>query len=513
MTTDELLTRYDVDLAHARHVADLALAVFDATRSLHAVPKGQRGLLEVGALLHNVGMTTDPPQHHIVGRDIVLGAQLDGFDEDERAVVACLVSFHRKKVRPNLEPAYLRLSKRHQQVALRLAAILRVADGLDYSESQATRIADCQIDTTGVCLQLSGPHAASDGARAVEKSDLWQKAFGVPVRVSIDETIPQALPEPDEASFEPQAETRYQPTPQVTLAEITRQALRRHFRHLLAQERAVRADDDIEAVHQFRVATRRLRATLAVAAEVAPVDQIRAFRRAIQRVARVAGVVRDCDVFLAQIAGYSAEHATYNGHGNPAAGLDPLQSALQRDRSAAHARLIERLDGSRYAEFKREFAAFMTDDATGWNTRLRVRDLAGSMLWRRYEELRAHEVDFDPVDLTQTDSEALHAARISGKRLRYLIEIFGETTTQPVKPLLEPLVALQDRFGELQDAAVAINYVNKLNLSADQRAGLVDYLARRTADHEYALQAVPAHWEKVMSATYRRRLMEFIVKL
>src|SRR5262249_25814303 len=82
------------------------------------------------------------------------------------------------------------------------------------------------------------------------------------------------------------------------IAEAARRQLRRFFDKLLAREDAVRDGEDIEDVHQMRVATRRIRASLQVVEGVYDRQLIRRFRRGLRRVARSLGLVRDGDVFL-----------------------------------------------------------------------------------------------------------------------------------------------------------------------------------------------------------------------
>lgn len=541
LTVDILLDRYAVDMAHARCVADLALQLFDAGAELHRLSPRARELLELGALLHNVGMTSDPEQHHIIGRDIVLGHDLADLDEDERAILACMVAFHRKKVRPALEPAYLCLGKKAQQLALRLSALLRVADGLDYSQSQTTQLVSCSVSPGVMLLSLTGPYAAGDGARAVAKADLWSKVFGSSLTATVEaepqpvEDAPAAengqaassavpplepdLPEqPAQAPVNGLPSAVYRLTPDLSLAEAGRTLLRRYFRRLLAEERDVRADKGPEAIHQMRVASRRLRATLTVLHEVAPPQHVRSFSKEVRRLAQAAGAVRDCDVFMAQVRSYADTLPAERR-----AEVQPLVDALERDRAAARVRLLDRLDTTRHAQFKRNFAAFMTDEADEWQTHLRIRDQAGSLIWRRYEALRAHEtmLDFD-LDLpdaeenhaaAQRQNLALHEARIDGKRLRYVLDVFEEVLGERAAPIIEPLVALQDYLGALQDIAVALAYVTALEVDDAARPGLAAYCASRQAERTGLLAGLPQRWEKLMSATYRRKVMEAIVKL
>lgn len=519
MTLETLFEQYAVDRDHARHVADLALVLFDTLGDVHGLAPETRRLLELGALLHNVGLTSDPQLHHTVGRDIVLNADLEALTSEERAIVACLVAFHRKKARPDEEPTYIGLKKKDQAVALRLAALLRVADGLDYSGSQTTRIHACESGKEQVLLHLSGSVAAEDGARAVKKADLWRKVFGQQLlfgQIPLEgegETDQVEQPSPNGVEH-PVADQGEEPLPQAPgtgvtpLAEVGRGMLRRHFHKLLAQERGVREDKDIEAVHQLRVATRRLRAVLAGLSVVAPPKQVRAHRKALSRLARSSSAVRDCDVFLAQVEQYAA--------GLPEeqrSGLEPLIAALRRDRAVARTALLKQLASKRYDDFKRAFALFMSSTLEEWNRTLRVRDVAGSTIWQTYEALRAHEVTLDFQQGAANVAVALHDARISGKRFRYLLEMFAEALGPDASLVIDPLKDLQEHLGALQDVEVATAYVAGLDLTAAERLPLEAYIASREAERDRLLADLPRIWDEVMGEGYRYKLMELIIRL
>lgn len=499
-----LFTHYDVPEAHVRHVASLSLTLFDAVRQRCNLPKKARALLEAGALLHDVALETDPSQHHTLGRDIVLNTALPGLSEEERAVVACMVAFHRKKVRASTEPAFVRLDRKSQQLALSLAALLRVADGLDYSHTQTTHIVKCAFDKERVTLHLEGPHAEGDGSRALKKADLWHKVLPIQVTVTAAAEQQPAAGEPASPARSSRAHefTSAAPAlPENTLAEAGRRLLRSYFQSLLAEERTVRKDTDIEGVHEMRVATRRLRAAFPIIKEVAPDEQVQSFNKYIRKVARALGSVRDGDVFLDQVTRYLKTQTEEQQRG-----MQPLLLALRSDRQEAFIRLIALLDSQPYASFKRNFAAFVTDNANGWDTHLRVRDRVGSILWQRYEALRAYETHFDTHDMTATESEVLHDARIAGKQLRYLFDLFGAEFGPKTEALVAPLKELQDCLGALQDIVVAKDYVATLKVSSSERAALDAYVASREAEHSRLLAEFPRHWKALTAETYRRDL-------
>jgi CHAD domain-containing protein len=498
---DDLLSIYDVDLAHARHVADLALLTFDAVAERYGIAASGRRLLEVGALLHNVGMTTDPPQHHLVGRDIVLRHVIDDLDQRDQSIVACMVAFHRKKVRPQIEPAFLSLGKKGQAEALQLSAILRVADGLDYSHTQTTRIAALAPAESGLALTLEGPHAAADGAQAIAKADLWRKIFDEPLAAAGAETDPPpAVAQADESAAEAPLLPRWYAAADAPLAELGRVLLRRHMRQMLRTEGAVRADRNIEDIHALRVSTRRLRATLRLLAPVAPAAAVRPIQKAIRRLARAAGAVRDGDVLIAHLA---ASRAALPEELH--AGLADLAADLVAARAKAYARLIALFDSDGHAAFKADLADLLHSGA-GWDDTPRVRDLAGSTIWRHYEALRAHDRDGIPQG-----GDEMHAMRIDAKKLRYVLEIFTESFGERAAPVIAQLAAFQDELGALNDIAVARS---ALAILGERNHDAVNaYLALREAQGQTALAALTSRWSKVGDAAYRRKLMDLIIRL
>jgi exopolyphosphatase/guanosine-5'-triphosphate,3'-diphosphate pyrophosphatase len=80
--------RFNFDEAHARHTARLALDLFDQLANLHGLPASARGLLEAAALLHDVGHAVSPTRHHKHTFYLVSSADIPGFSDHERLLVA-----------------------------------------------------------------------------------------------------------------------------------------------------------------------------------------------------------------------------------------------------------------------------------------------------------------------------------------------------------------------------------------------------------------------------------------
>jgi inorganic triphosphatase YgiF len=449
---DELLARHHASHAHAYHVADLALALFNLAGPIHEINSKKRSLLRMGALLHDVGTTVDEANHHLAGRDIILD-ELPWKDTSERAVVACLAAFHRKKVRPDLEPAYLFLGKKDRHTALTLAALLRVADGLDYTHTQSTLIRASERDGSDMALYVTGAHSAENSDRARKKASLWRKHLHGKLRIVPDADGDAAEedttePESDKPESRSKLAARTATSSYEPVALVGRRLLRGLFQRMLIEEQGVRNNgEEIEPVHQMRVAIRRMRAVLQLIGNVVPAKPARRFRKELQRVAKALSPVRDADVFLEHLGQY-VEHVADEDR----SGMAVLSGTLQRERVEARYELLAFLESERYADFKREFAAFLVGDPVGWDMTPRVRDLVGGMLWRRYEKLRAYELHITfEGELDDQQEDALHQMRIAGKHLRYVLDTFSGTFADHADQCIEPLKELQDHLDETFD--------------------------------------------------------------
>ncbi|HLW72336.1 MAG TPA: Ppx/GppA phosphatase family protein [Candidatus Binataceae bacterium] len=128
-----LAARFLDDNAHGRHVARLALSLFDATALVLGLNGDARELLEYAALLHDVGHAVDHDRHNRHSYYLIKNAELLGFDQDEIDVIALAARSHRKQG-GQLDSSELRgLDAGRRRTVRGLAAILRVADALDRS--------------------------------------------------------------------------------------------------------------------------------------------------------------------------------------------------------------------------------------------------------------------------------------------------------------------------------------------------------------------------------------------
>ena len=134
-----LLVRYAGDEAHADRVASFALQIFDVLKPLHKLASEDRNLLEYAALVHDIGYHISAESHHKHTYYLITQSRLPGFSVEDQHFIALIGRYHRK-TRPKLEhQEFAELSTINRRRLRLLAAILKIADGLDRSHAGVVR--------------------------------------------------------------------------------------------------------------------------------------------------------------------------------------------------------------------------------------------------------------------------------------------------------------------------------------------------------------------------------------
>ena len=444
-----LCTKYGVDMAHARDVAQHALAIFDATQVLHKRSVRASELLEAGALLHNVGLVQDVENHHIAGRDIIIVAPLEGFEPAERAMLACIVLFHRRSVNAVREPLFVALSASEREDTLHVAAIMRVADGLDRSQSQTTAIDEICITTDGALLiRTSGPHSHEDAAAAARKADLWRDLVG-PLRAHGRLTAAGIAAD-------------------MPLTHAARRILQYHADQIMPDPQMDEwASFDVGAwpaprVKTMRIAVRRIRQDLRIFADQFKRRPAYLLAKGARSLASVLSDAREMDMLLARAKDFTravASDSTPDSARPPDAldapdAPDALIDEWKAQRRAARNRLSDYLQTDGHVRWCRLLAECVADDDFCKRRSLKVGEpslVRHSMHVLLCEHLRAVKAyDVLPDVPSPTD---LHAVRIVVKRLRYFVDALQEVLSpDQARAILNACVEAQRTFGEANDA-------------------------------------------------------------
>jgi exopolyphosphatase / guanosine-5'-triphosphate,3'-diphosphate pyrophosphatase len=172
------------DARHAEQVRRLALELFDGLGPLVRPEPGDRELLESASLLHDVGYHIAYERHHKHSYHLISYAELPGFSAHELRLIAAIARYHRGALPKARHEAMHDLAGADRERVARLAAILRLADGLDRSRGRRVRSMELALEGPRLTLCLSG-----DGSLEVEvhgagrKTDLFEAVFGVRVDV------------------------------------------------------------------------------------------------------------------------------------------------------------------------------------------------------------------------------------------------------------------------------------------------------------------------------------------
>ena len=138
-----------------------------------------RVLLEAAAMLHDVGHMVSHRGHHKHGEYLALNGDIQGLDGHDRCIVAAAVRYHNRKSTPNNDhSAYSALNNSEKRIARRLAAILRIAEGLDHSHRQRIQDLRASFQRGAVTIQLRTRGDATEDIRDAERSsNLFEREF------------------------------------------------------------------------------------------------------------------------------------------------------------------------------------------------------------------------------------------------------------------------------------------------------------------------------------------------
>jgi len=253
----------------------------------------------------------------------------------------------------------------------------------------------------------------------------------------------------------------------LTVGQVAFAVMREQFGVFLSHEPGTRLGEDPEALHDMRVASRRMRAAMRIFKDALPVRS-RKLRDELKWIAGVLGEVRDLDVQLEQLEGWVAEASPEDREP-----LGELRGVLEEKREKARKSMLRALDSRRYERFVNSCSEFLQRGPSRRSKAARrpVLEVGPEILGRRYHKVKKAG---DRISKDSTPGE-YHELRKKGKRLRYALEFHSDIYGKPAKDLTKSLKSLQDVLGGHQDAEVAIAQLRELAPPTDgrrRRAGL-----------------------------------------
>jgi CHAD domain-containing protein/uncharacterized protein YjbK len=251
--------------------------------------------------------------------------------------------------------------------------------------------------------------------------------------------------------------------PKSTMADVVGASIQAGFGRILDNEYFLRAAEDDpppEAIHQTRVATRRLRSDLQTFKSLLDPLWVRHTRSDLKWLGDVLGLVRDVDV-LGPHLDLSSSPATGDTNG-----VADLRLQLRHQRSAGAEKVADALQSERYFLLLDKLHAATERPAfrfTGSNRHQRIppswraSKALPKLVERPWKKLRkeGRRAGHQPSDAQ------LHGIRIRAKRLRYAAEAAEPVVGKPARRVAAAAEALQTQLGEHHDAVIAEEWLRR----------------------------------------------------
>lgn len=174
--------KFHFDEDHARHVADLSLRLFDDLIDEHNLESHSRLLLEVSAILHDIGSYIRFSGHHKHSQYIVSNSEIFGLHKDHIQIVSNVVRYHRKVTPQTSHTTFISLSRDERMEVLKLASLLRIGDALDRSHNQ--RVKSFKLEKGEEQLVIRCKYTgdiSSEKMSLSTKSKMFEEVFGLRV--------------------------------------------------------------------------------------------------------------------------------------------------------------------------------------------------------------------------------------------------------------------------------------------------------------------------------------------
>ena len=182
----EGLGGYDTDTRKNKVCSGLQIGpemreqLFDRLQPLHGLDGRWLYRLRIACCLHDIGFASGRKGHHKKGMRIVEQDTSLALLPEDRSLVAQLVRYHRKAWPAMRHRRFAALGKKDREALNKAAALIRMADALDYRHMEAVRDVAIDLQPGKVVLTLSGAQdCAPEQDRLLVKGDLFMHIFGV----------------------------------------------------------------------------------------------------------------------------------------------------------------------------------------------------------------------------------------------------------------------------------------------------------------------------------------------
>jgi exopolyphosphatase/guanosine-5'-triphosphate,3'-diphosphate pyrophosphatase len=162
---------------HPRQVCRLCCMLFEGLQPVHKMGNTERIWLQIAAVLHDIGKSLDKKNHNKRSRDLIVAARNLPVHRKERKIIGLIARYHRGPLPKKSHKYYRDFNSEQRSDIRKLAALLRLADGLDPNHKNLVRDLLCETDDGTIRIYLQ-THQRLNLQKAKAKSDLAEKVYG-----------------------------------------------------------------------------------------------------------------------------------------------------------------------------------------------------------------------------------------------------------------------------------------------------------------------------------------------
>jgi len=447
-------------------VASFAVKLFDRVGTRLGFDNEDRAVLHAAAILHDIGYSRAPSRHALAGGRIIAEEPIDSLSDDQRLYAAAAIALHSgNRERALKDPVVAALPR--QSRALKLAAVLRIADGLDHGHMQDARIWSVRIGGRVITVTVAEGWYRGNVPKAEQKADLWREVFPeLPIRVRskpMKVTIP------------------------FYRAVSEEQSLASAFHSLLFSQYRLAADNmqsavrnlDPDAVHDVRKALRRFRLLLRLLRPFLPECLLEPLYVRLKEFRGRVGEVRDYDVWIDILQ----SQVPYHPELEPA--LNSLVETYRIKREEVRRETTNR-------NLRAESTKLLKD--TAWFLRLEYSHRLGGAVGTSIVDYAAHRLKSDLKKIkkkahavaTYGAPDDLHSLRKFFRRKRYTAEFFASLFGKECVWYAKQLKKITSGLGDTHDIDVGLERLHTDSVLAPNT--VVEALRTRREEHVAAFR-------------------------
>ncbi|HOF11869.1 MAG TPA: HD domain-containing protein [Treponemataceae bacterium] len=170
--------KYNIDMEHAEYVKKTSLFLFDSMKDELGLEAEERLLLEIAALLHDIGAFIRPQNHNEHSEYIILQSDIFGLNKQKHTMIASATRYHRGPEPQLSDSRYASLTREERVSVLKIASILRIAEALDRSHRQRLKNLEIEFKNDSFFITTEGLESLLEKRALKEKANLFETVFG-----------------------------------------------------------------------------------------------------------------------------------------------------------------------------------------------------------------------------------------------------------------------------------------------------------------------------------------------